>query len=111
MSGGQRKRLALAMALVSPCDLLLLDEPTNHLDEQTIGWLENQLIKMNCAVVMVSHDRYFLDRICNTIFELNHGSLYVIEGNYQAYLEAKQTRQMIEAKQNAALNNLYRKRA
>ena len=109
MSGGQRKRLALAMALVSPCDLLLLDEPTNHLDEQTIGWLENQLIKMNCAVVMVSHDRYFLDRICNTIFELDHGSLYVIEGNYQAYLEAKQTRQMIEEKQNAALNNLYRK--
>lgn len=109
MSGGQKKRLALAAALMSKCDLLLLDEPTNHLDEETIDWLENQLIKTNTAILMVTHDRYFLDRVCTKLFELDHGQLYSVDGNYETYLEEKRKRLEVEKKQQSALENLYRK--
>lgn len=109
MSGGQKKRLALAAALMSKCDLLLLDEPTNHLDEETIDWLENQLIKTSTALLMVTHDRYFLDRVCTKLFELDHGRLYSMEGNYETYLEEKKNRLEAEKKQQAALENLYQK--
>ena len=109
LSGGQQKRLALAIALMSRCDLLLLDEPTNHLDEAMIDYLENQLIKMNSALLMVTHDRYFLDRVCTKIFELDQGNLYTHEGNYEVYLENKQIRQEQEQRQKEVYNNLYKK--
>ncbi|HAM31034.1 MAG TPA: ABC transporter [Erysipelotrichaceae bacterium] len=109
LSGGQQKRLALAIALMSRCDLLLLDEPTNHLDEAMIDYLENQLIKMNSALLMVTHDRYFLDRVCTKIFELDQGNLYTHEGNYEVYLENKQIRQQQEQRQKEVYNNLYKK--
>ena len=87
LSGGQRKRVALASALINPSDLLILDEPTNHLDNETINWLEDYLWKRKGALLMITHDRYFLDRIVNKIIELDRGSLYSYEGNYAYYLE------------------------
>lgn len=109
LSGGQKKRLALSMALMSKCDLLLLDEPTNHLDEEMIDYLENQLIKLKCSLLMVTHDRYFLDRVCSKIFELDHGSMYVHEGNYEVYLENKQIRLEQEQREREIHKNLYKK--
>lgn len=109
LSGGQQKRLALSIALMSKCDLLLIDEPTNHLDEEMIEYLENRLVKMTCAVLMVTHDRYFLDRVCTKIYELDQGDFYTHEGNYEVYLENKQIRQENEKKQIEAHKNLYRK--
>ena len=105
LSGGQQKRLALSIALMSKCDLLLLDEPTNHLDEEMIEYLENRLVKMTCAVLMVTHDRYFLDRVCTKIYELDQGDFYTHEGNYEVYLENKQIRQENEKKQINKLKN------
>jgi ATP-binding cassette subfamily F protein uup len=89
LSGGQRKRIALASALISPSDLLILDEPTNHLDNSTIDWLEEYLNKRKGALLMITHDRYFLDRVVNEIIELDRGSLYLYKGNYNDFIEKK----------------------
>lgn len=93
LSGGMKKRVALASALISPCDLLLLDEPTNHLDNETIDWLEEYLENKKGALLMVTHDRYFLDRVTNKIIELYNGSIYSYLGNYSDYIEAKVERE------------------
>ena len=93
LSGGQKKRVALAKVLVEESDLLLLDEPTNHLDLDMIEWLEEYLMKSNKTLFMVTHDRYFLERICNVILELSDNELYRYEGNYEYYLVKKQNRE------------------
>ena len=95
LSGGQQKRVALAITLLKPCDLLLLDEPTNHLDNEMIEYLEKYLMKFNKAIFMVTHDRYFLERITNKIFELDCSKIYEYEANYSNYLELKQQREEI----------------
>ena len=93
LSGGQKKRVALAKVLVEDADLLILDEPTNHLDLDMIEWLEEYLIKSKKTLLMVTHDRYFLDRVCNVILELADNELYRYEGNYEYFLEKKQNRE------------------
>ena len=93
LSGGQEKRVALAITLLKPCDLLLLDEPTNHLDNEMIEYLEKYLIKFNKALLMITHDRYFLERVTNKIFELDHQKIYEYQANYSLYLELKQQRE------------------
>lgn len=93
LSGGQKKRVAIAKALIQPADLLILDEPTNHLDNDTIEWLEEYLPQYQGAVLIVTHDRYFLNRITNRIFELDRGKLYVYQGNYELFLEQKARRE------------------
>lgn len=93
LSGGGKKRLALAIALLHECDLLLLDEPTNHLDSDMVVWLEKYLQKFTKAVVMVTHDRYFLERVCNKIAEVDNGSIYTYDANYELYLELKEKRE------------------
>ena len=95
LSGGQRKRVAIARALAAPSEVLILDEPTNHLDTDMIQWLESYLIKYTGALVMVTHDRYFLERIANKIVEIDHGQLYSYEANYSKYLELKAQREDI----------------
>ena len=98
LSGGQRKRVALVAALVHPADVLILDEPTNHLDSQMVAWLEDWLRAFRGAIVMVTHDRYFLERVANHITELSRGKLYHYEANYSKYLELKEQRaEMAEA--------------
>ena len=92
LSGGQKKKAALAKALLTPCEVLLLDEPTNHLDQDMILWLENYLIQKKQGLIMVTHDRYFLDRICSRIVELDQGKLYSYETNYEGFLEEKAAR-------------------
>lgn len=96
LSGGQRKRVALASALINPADLLILDEPTNHLDSDTIEWLEEYLGRRKGALLMITHDRYFLDKVVNQIIELDKGSLYSYKGNYNYYLEKKLEREEME---------------
>ncbi len=93
LSGGQKKRIALASALINPCDLLILDEPTNHMDNDTIIWLEEYLNNRKGSLVMITHDRYFLDRVVNRIIEVDEGSLYSYLGNYTKFLESKQERE------------------
>ena len=93
LSGGQRKRVALARALLKPCDLLILDEPTNHLDNEMIEWLEKYLKRFSNAIFMVTHDRYFLERVCTKMVEISQGKLYTYEANYSQYLEAKALRE------------------
>ncbi len=93
LSGGQRKRVAMAAVLSADADLLILDEPTNHMDNDIIAWLEDFLIKYRGAVFMITHDRYFLDRVTKKIFEIDNGSLHSYEGNYDYYLEAKAARE------------------
>ena len=93
LSGGQKKMAALAAALTAPCDILLLDEPTNHLNSEMILWLEQALIRRKGALVMVTHDRYFLDRVCNRIVEIHRGKLYQYQTNFEGYLEAKTRRE------------------
>lgn len=96
LSGGQKKRAALARILVNPADILILDEPTNHLDNEMISWLEDYLIRFKGAVIMVTHDRYFLDRVTNKILEISHGKLYSYEANYLKFLEMKAQREEME---------------
>jgi ATP-binding cassette subfamily F protein uup len=105
MSGGQQKRVALAAALLEPADLLILDEPTNHLDHIALDWLQTYLKQYRGAVIMVTHDRYFLDQVANIMFELENGNLYRYEANYSAYLErsaerAEMARSMEQKRQN-----------
>ncbi|WP_426348092.1 ribosomal protection-like ABC-F family protein [Alloiococcus sp. CFN-8] len=109
LSGGQRKRVALASALITPCELLILDEPTNHMDNDTIEWLESYLNSRKGALLMVTHDRYFLDRIANRIVELYSGGLYSYEGNYTVFLEKKIEREQLEAAMEDKRQNLLRK--
>lgn len=96
LSGGQRKRLALISVLLSPADILLLDEPTNHLDNDMADWLEDYLKKWRGALIMVTHDRYFLDSVCNRIVEIDKGKIYSYQANYSGYLELKTQRQEME---------------
>lgn len=96
LSGGQKKKVALAAALMAPCDILLLDEPTNHLNSDMILWLENTLIQRKGALVMVTHDRYFLDRVCSRIVEIDKGKLYNYQTNFAGFLEAKAAREDME---------------
>ena len=98
LSGGEKKRLALACTLISPSDLIILDEPTNHLDIWMINWLEKYLIKFNKAVLLVTHDRYFLERVTKKIMELEFGNIHMYEGNYQTFLSEKAIRlEMLKA--------------
>lgn len=96
LSGGQKKRVAIAKALIQPADLLILDEPTNHLDNESIVWLEKYLQTYRGALLLVTHDRYFLNRVTNFIYELSNGNLYVYEGNYEYFLEKKVEREELE---------------
>lgn len=97
MSGGEQKRVALARTLLAPADILVLDEPTNHLDSGMVRWLEEYLIKYKGILIMVTHDRYFLDRVTNKIVEIDKGKLYTYEANYSGFLELKQARMEQEA--------------
>jgi len=92
LSGGQLKRVALANILISEPDLLILDEPTNHLDLEMVEWLENLLLRSKMTLLMVTHDRYFLDRVCNSIIELDQKQIYTYKGNYNYYLQKRQER-------------------
>lgn len=108
LSGGQKKRVGLAQVLIQEPDLLLLDEPTNHLDYQAIEWLESYLSQYTGALVMVTHDRYFLDKVTNRIFELAFGKLHEYKGNYQTYLLAKAEREETEKAQEHKRKQLYK---
>lgn len=108
MSGGQRKRVAMAAALVLPSDLLILDEPTNHIDNESVQWLEMMLQKRRGAVLMITHDRYFLDRVSNRIMELDQGRAYFYEANYSRFLELKLEREEREAAAESKRQNLLR---
>lgn len=109
LSGGEQKRLALAKALVDDPDILILDEPTNHIDIHTTEWLENYLVSRNKTVVLVTHDRYFLDKVSNSIMEINQGRVNIIRGNYETFLRVKMEREQSLALNNAKLKNLYKK--
>lgn len=108
LSGGQKKRVALAKVLVEDADLLILDEPTNHLDLDMIEWLEEYLMKSNKTLLMVTHDRYFLDRVCNVILELADNELYRYEGNYEYFLEKKQSREYAAKMNTEKAQNLLK---
>ena len=108
LSGGQRKRIALAGALIRPCNLLILDEPTNHLDNEAIEFLEQHLKAKNCALLMVTHDRYFLDRVTNRILELTNAQLYSYEGNYETFLELKTQREEADRRMQEKAHALYK---
>ncbi|GAB1855752.1 ABC-F family ATP-binding cassette domain-containing protein [Flavobacteriaceae bacterium MHTCC 0001] len=109
LSGGQKKRLALANALINKPDLLILDEPTNHLDLEMIEWLEGFFAKENITLFMVTHDRYFLERVCNEIIELDQGKLYSYKGNYSYYLEKKEERKEREEAEAGKTKQLFKK--
>jgi ATP-binding cassette subfamily F protein uup len=108
LSGGQKKRVALAIALIHPCDLLLLDEPTNHIDFTTVTWLEQYLNSRKGALLMITHDRYFLDRVVGRMIEIDHGQLYSYAGNYSSYLELKADREEQQAASLGKKQNLLR---
>jgi ABC transport system ATP-binding/permease protein len=108
LSGGQKKRVALAQVLIQSPDLLILDEPTNHLDFDSVKWLEDYLSRYPGAILLVTHDRYFLDRVTNRIFELDGGNLYSYKGNYAAFLEAKAIREENEVATIDKQKNLFR---
>jgi ATP-binding cassette subfamily F protein uup len=107
LSGGQRKRLSLAIILINKPDLLILDEPTNHLDLEMIEWLENYFAKENITLFMVTHDRFFLERVCNEIIELENGKLYQYKGNYSYYLQKKEERIAAENASIDKAQNLF----
>ena len=109
LSGGQRKRLALVAALLVPCDVLILDEPTNHLDSAMADWLEDFLKKWRGALIMVTHDRYFLDSVCNRIVEVDKGSIYSYDANYSGYLELKAEREEMQQASERKRQNILRK--
>lgn len=109
LSGGQKKRVALAGALITPADLLILDEPTNHIDNDTVVWLEQYLNSRKGALLMITHDRYFLDRVTNRIIELDRGNLYSYSGNYSIFLEKKFEREEQESATESKRQNLYRR--
>lgn len=109
LSGGQRKRVGLAQVLIQAPDLLILDEPTNHLDFETISWLENYLSQYKGALLLVTHDRYFLDRVVNRIIELSHGDLHFYKGNYMQYVEERAIRQEAAIQAEHKRNQLYKK--
>ncbi len=109
LSGGQRKRLALVAALLVPCDVLILDEPTNHLDSAMADWLEDFLKKWRGALVMVTHDRYFLDSVCNRIVEVDKGAIYSYDTNYSGYLERKAEREDIAQASERKRQSILRK--
>jgi len=109
LSGGQKKRLSLANALINKPDLLILDEPTNHLDLEMIEWLEDFFAKENITLFMVTHDRYFLERVCNEIIELDEGELYSYKGNYSYYLEKREARIEQETTETGKAKQLFKK--
>lgn len=109
LSGGQRKRLALARVLLEEPDFLILDEPTNHLDIAMIEWLEEQLMAKSLTLLLVTHDRYFLDRICDRILELDKGELYEYPGNYESYIEQKEHRYAVAQSEQEKAHNIYRR--
>ncbi|HEX9061753.1 MAG TPA: ABC-F family ATP-binding cassette domain-containing protein, partial [Clostridia bacterium] len=108
LSGGQRKRVAMAGALIAPSDLLILDEPTNHIDNETVDWLEQYLGRRKGALLMVTHDRYFLDRVSNRIIELDQGKLYSYHANYSKYLELKAEREEMQIASERKRQSLLR---
>jgi len=109
LSGGQRKRVAIAKALIQPADLLILDEPTNHLDNETIEWLEGFLAGYRGSILLITHDRYFLNRVTNQIFELDQGKLYTYSGNYEVFLEKKAERETNAEQAETKRQNLLRR--
>ena len=109
LSGGQQKRVALANVLITAPDFLILDEPTNHLDLEMTEWLEGFLSRGNKTLFMVTHDRFFLDRVCNSILEIDDRQIYNYKGNYSYYLEKRQQRIDARRAEVARANNLYRK--
>jgi ATP-binding cassette subfamily F protein uup len=109
LSGGQKKRVALAKALLSEPDLLILDEPTNHLDLEAVEWLENRLKSQNLSIILVTHDRYFLDNVTNVIAELEGGKIYKHHGNYAQFLENKALRETVESVERQKAQNLMKK--
>ena len=109
LSGGQIKRVALAESLISDCQLLILDEPTNHMDSETVSWLEIILKSRRGALIMVTHDRYFLDRVVNKTIELDKGEIYTYTGNYTEFVEKKAERKMLESSGQRKLASLYKK--
>ncbi len=108
LSGGQKKRVALASALISPCDLLILDEPTNHMDNEIIDWLENHLKTRKGALIMVTHDRYFLDRVVNRTIELDHGLLFSYQGNYSYFVEKRLERRIEQSSIERKRESLFK---
>lgn len=109
LSGGEKRKVALAKTLVKPSNILILDEPTNHLDSDVISWLEKYLIKYQGAIIMVTHDRYFLDRVTNKIFELDNGIITEYEANYSKYLEMKAKKEELELSKERKLQGFLRK--
>ncbi|MBL7889192.1 MAG: ABC-F family ATP-binding cassette domain-containing protein [Bacteroidia bacterium] len=109
LSGGQKKRVALAKVLIDEPNLLILDEPTNHLDVEMIEWLENYLVSLDLTLLLVTHDRYFLDSVCTEIIEIDNAKLYNYKGNFQYYVEKKAERESIEGSEIDKAKNLYRR--
>ncbi|RLL40380.1 ABC transporter ATP-binding protein [Oceanobacillus piezotolerans] len=109
LSGGQKKRVSIAKALIQPADLLILDEPTNHLDNDTVEWLEKYLQTYKGSLLLVTHDRYFLNRVTNKIYELDKGNLYIYEGNYEMFLEKKAEREALEIANEAKHQNTLKR--
>jgi ATP-binding cassette subfamily F protein uup len=109
LSGGQKKRLALAKLLISEPNFLILDEPTNHLDQEMVEWLEQYLSRENFTILMVTHDRYFLDNVCTSIIELDNGQLFNYEGNFEYFLEKKSARELADKSETEKAKNIYRR--